>query len=356
VAAALPDKPLLIEADKLLHPGGVVELRLLHLDGRGQTASGYFDQPALLAEAALRYHRRAEGGYITLNPLPASLLARASNQVVERARETTSDGEVRRRAWLPIDLDPTRPSGISASPHEHQVALEQAWRIREWLAAEWGWHAPLFADRGNGAHLLYAVDLPNEAASTDLITRCLASLAVRLGSEAVTLDRSVYNAARIWKLYGSVARKGEPLADRPPRRAQIISAPDPVERVTREQLAGLAALAGPNPASPAARDGGATRPPPLRPGRPEAHRWLPRFQHGCDRASSCSTMLHCLLLLLARVNRVRHHALEGDKRPPHLLRLRQRLFPIEMQRLQDGAITDGKQVRSFRRLVVQGRP
>lgn len=54
----------------------------------------------------------------------------------------------------------------------------------------------------------------------------------------MTLDRSVYNAARIWKLYGSVARKGEPLPERPHRRAAIISAPDPVELVTREQLAG----------------------------------------------------------------------------------------------------------------------
>ncbi|HEX6779505.1 MAG TPA: hypothetical protein VF099_14940, partial [Ktedonobacterales bacterium] len=264
-AAALPDKQMLIEAVKLLHPGRVVELRLLNLDGRGQTASGYFDQPGLLAEAALRYHRRAEGVYLTLNPLPASLLARANNQVRERARQTTTDGEVLRRAWLPLDLDPTRPSGISSSEHEHQAALEQARRIREWLASEWGWHAPIFADSGNGAHLLYAIDLPNDAASTDLIKRCLASLASRFGSEAVTLDRSVYNAARIWKLYGSVARKGEPLPERPHRRAVIISAPDPVELVTREQLEQLAALSrqgagGTSPISaPGRRDAGGTR-------------------------------------------------------------------------------------------------
>lgn len=179
VPAAPPDKQMMIEAVKLLHPGRVVELRLLNLDGRGGTASGYFDQPALLAEAALRYNRWAEGVYITLNPLPASLPARGNNQVRERARETTSDGDVLRRAWLPIDLDPTRPSGISSSEHEHQAALEQARRIREWLASEWGWHAPIFADSGNGAHLLYAIDLPNDAASADLVKCCLAS---RLGA------------------------------------------------------------------------------------------------------------------------------------------------------------------------------
>jgi hypothetical protein len=238
----LPDKQMMIEAVKLLHPGRVVELRMLNLDGRGGTASGYFDQPALLAEAALRFNRRAEGIYITLNPVPASLLSRGNNRVQERAKHTTTDADVLRRVWFPIDLDPARPSGISASEHEHQAALEQARRVREWLSSEWGWHAPIFADSGNGAHLLYAIDLPNDAASTDLLKRCLAALASRFDTEAVKLDQSVYNAARIWKLYGSVARKGEHLPQRPHRLAQMISAPDPVELVTREQLEQVAAM------------------------------------------------------------------------------------------------------------------
>jgi hypothetical protein len=266
----LPDKQMMIEAVKLLHPGRVVELRLLNLDGRGGTASGYFDQPALLAGSALRYSRRAEGVYITLNPVPASLLSRENNRVQERAKRTTTDDEVLRRVWFPIDLDPTRPSGISASEHEHQAALEQARRVREWLSSEWGWHAPIFADSGNGAHLLYAIDLPNDAASTDLLKRCLAALARRFdrapsgGTEAVKLDQSVYNAARIWKLYGSVARKGEHLPERPHRLAQIISAPDPVELVTRAQLEGLAAMTTSPPANEFAPHGLRPPSPPVR--------------------------------------------------------------------------------------------
>jgi hypothetical protein len=248
ISVAQPDQQAIIEAVKLLHPGHVVELRILNLDRRGGTASGYFDQPALLAQAALRCNRRAEGIYITLNPVSTDMLARINNRVEERAKDTTKDSEVLRRVWFPIDLDPQRPSGISSSEDEHQAALEQARRVREWLSSEWGWHAPIFADSGNGAHLLYAIDLPNDAASTDLLKRCLAALARRFNTEAVTLDRSVYNAARIWKLYGSVARKGEHLPQRPHRLAQIINAPDPVERVTRGQLEALAASLPPDPA------------------------------------------------------------------------------------------------------------
>ncbi len=256
---AMPDQQMMIETVKLLHPGRVVELRALNLDGRGWTASGYFDQPRALAEAALRANRRAEGVYITLNPLPASLLGRGKNALRERAKDTTSDGDVLRRAYLPIDLDPTRPSGISSSEEEHQAALDQARRVRAWLA-EQGWHAPLFADSGNGAHLLYAIDLPNDAASADLIKRCLAALASRFDTPTVTLDRSVYNAARIWKLYGSVARKGEHLPERPHRLARLIETPDPLELVTLAQLEALAALA-PSPYAPkGAPQGYAARP------------------------------------------------------------------------------------------------
>jgi hypothetical protein len=240
--AALPEKWLMIEAVRLLHPGRVVELRVLNVDGRGATASGYFDQPLKLAEAALRYGGRAEGVYITLNPLPPDLLGRSNNTLREWAKTTTSDNEVRRRAYLPIDLDPTRPSGISSSEAEHQAALGQARKVRAWLA-ERRWYSPLFADSGNGAHLLYAIDLPNDAESADLLKRCLAALAGRFDTPQVTLDRSVYNAARIWKLYGSVARKGAHLPERPHRLARLIETPDPLGLVTRAQLEALAALA-----------------------------------------------------------------------------------------------------------------
>ncbi len=244
--AALPQKQLMIEAVQLLHPGRVVELRVLNVDGRGATASGYFNQPLALAEAALRYIGRAEGIYITLNPLLSDLLARSNNTLQERVKTTTSDAEVQRRAYLPIDLDPARLSGISSSEAEHQAALALARAVRAWLS-EQGWHAPLFADSGNGAHLLYAIDLPNDAESADLIKRCLAALAARFDTPQVTLDRSVYNAARIWKLYGSVARKGAHLPERPHRLARLIETPDPLELVTREQLEALATTTLPTP-------------------------------------------------------------------------------------------------------------
>lgn len=60
---------------------------------------------------------------------------------------------------FPIDFDPIRSPGISATNSEHKAALERAQACPEFLG-EKGWPAPVCADSGNGAHLLSRVRLP----------------------------------------------------------------------------------------------------------------------------------------------------------------------------------------------------
>ncbi len=88
-----------------------------------------------------------------------------------------------------------------------------------------GWPDPVAGDSGNGCHLLYRVDLPNDRESADLVQNVLKTLAFLFDDEIVKLDTGVYNAARIWKLYGTVARKGDPIPDRPHRRSEILYVP-----------------------------------------------------------------------------------------------------------------------------------
>ena len=108
-----------------------------------------------------------------------------------------------------------------------------------WLSAH-GWPAGLRAMSGNGGHAAYLVDLPNDAATRDLFKACLAALHQRFATPTVDLDRAVYNAARICKIYGTVARKGDPTTERPHRRAAIEEGPI-LKAVTGEQLQWLAA-------------------------------------------------------------------------------------------------------------------
>ena len=234
----------IIQAVELLaEPGQVLELRIPKVDGRdNRTDSGYFDDPRELAKAAANYNGRAAGIYITLDPINPALLARAKNRVIEYAKLTTSDSDIVTRRWLKIDVDPRRPAGISATENEHEAALQVCTKIQEWLTGR-GWSAPIAGDSGNGGHLLYRIDLPNTPDNTALIQRCLQALDAYFSDETVSVDTGVFNAARIWKLYGTKAAKGDHTEARPHRWAQLLDLPDPIEPVSLTQLEALAAMA-----------------------------------------------------------------------------------------------------------------
>lgn len=107
---------------------------------------------------------------------------------------------------------------------------------------ERGWSEPIVADSGNGAHLLYPIDLPNDDESTMLIKRALEALDFQFSNETVNVDKGVFNAARIWKLYGTMACKGDHTDERPHRLSQILSCPEELKEVSAEQLKSLAAI------------------------------------------------------------------------------------------------------------------
>jgi len=98
------------------------------------------------------------------------------------------------------------------------------------------------ADSGNGAHLLYRIDLPNDDESMDLVKGCLTVLDTLFSNGSVSVDAANFNAARIWKLYGTTSRKGDNTSDRPHRQACLLDVPDEVVVVQTDQLRHLAGL------------------------------------------------------------------------------------------------------------------
>ncbi len=161
----------------LTEPGQIVELRIPKVGGRKRTDSGYFDDPQDLAAAAQRYNGR-DTAYVTLNPVNPDLLARAANRMREYADTTTSDADIVRRLWFPVDVDPIRPADISSTDEEHSAALARVGEIVAWLATDLDWPAPITSDSGNGGHGLYRVDLPNDSDSDALLEQCLDALAM----------------------------------------------------------------------------------------------------------------------------------------------------------------------------------
>jgi hypothetical protein len=139
---------------------------------------------------------------------PSHLVQRA-NRIkfrLERKDASTADADIMRRRWLPIDIDPVRPSGVSSSDNEHQATISLAETIRAFLSS-CGWPEPLVADSGNGAHLFYRLDLENNNESRDLIRKVLETLDTRFSHARCNVDTANFNASRIWKVYGTITRK-----------------------------------------------------------------------------------------------------------------------------------------------------
>jgi hypothetical protein len=194
--------------DLLAGPGQIVELRALKT--RKGTVRGYFNEYRELADCAARLSDNgwsAEGIYVTLNVVDRALLARSANSVeYGRDLRTTSDNDIIRRRWILIDIDPVRPSGISSTDLEKLHALVVARSVRKWLS-EQRWPLSILADSGNGAHLLYQIDEPNDAGTVTLIMRFLETLAFLFNDEKAKVDRTCFNASRIIKLYGRLLIK-----------------------------------------------------------------------------------------------------------------------------------------------------
>lgn len=237
---------VLTALNALFRPGDVIELRILgSINDRQTTISGYFDDFQKFAQVVQQWsgRPRIEGVYWTLNPCNPALLARCANAVKQGAKVTTGDKDIHQRVHLLIDFDPTRPNGISSTNDEKACAHVLAKKVKDHLADQ-GWPEPFFADSGNGYHLIYAIDLPNDDESRDLIQSCLEALAKRFDVEGkVKIDRTVYNAGRISKVYGSLAAKGDSTVDRPHRTAHLHPSDQPPMAVSRARLTALAAEA-----------------------------------------------------------------------------------------------------------------
>lgn len=172
---------------------------------------------------------RGGGVYWTLNPVPAGL------------PRPVRVPDVLRRRWLLIDIDPHRPADVSATEAEHDAAMDGGAAVIDYLTQS-GWPLPVIVDSGNGWHLLYRIDLPNDDTARVTVRGVLQSLSDQFSNDKWSVDQAVYNANRISKLPGTYARKGPHTFDRPHRMARLHYAPEFIEVVPLEMLAALAAL------------------------------------------------------------------------------------------------------------------
>lgn len=231
---------------KLTHKKGhIIEMRVL--DTPKGILSGYYDNPDDVIRDIEKHISSASGIYTTMNQINPALLARAKNRLrVVKSGDTTPDNEVIRRRSVLIDADAVRPAKISATDEEHELALRKSDTVEAFLKEE-GFPDPLAADSGNGGHLRYAADLPNTPESTRLIERFIKALDYKFSDERVKIDTANSNASRICRLYGTLARKGDNVPERPHRKSLIRRAPSKLEAAPRDLFERVASMCPEDP-------------------------------------------------------------------------------------------------------------
>jgi hypothetical protein len=209
--------------------------------GKKPIVAGWFVDHNAAIKIIAELDKRAgpEGVYVTLNPCNRALLARANNRLKPNVGRT-QDGEIVRLQNLLIDVDPKRPAGVSSTDKEKDSAIS-VMRLVWHDLKNYGWPEPLAGDSGNGGHLIFKIDLTNSSEHIELLKNVLVALSQKYSTDAVEIDTKVFNPARISKVYGTIARKGDSTTDRPHRKAKILHIPDDPKPVSIELLKSLAA-------------------------------------------------------------------------------------------------------------------
>lgn len=212
-------------------------------DSPKATYAGWYKDPEKAAKdiVELCWQRKPAACYVTLNACPAELYYKSSEEL-NPGLTTTQDKDIQQHTMLLIDIDPIRPSGVSSTHEELLAAADKLKEIWDRLT-ELGWPEPCRTMSGNGTGLLYPLDLGDLQIEeqTELKQRVLQALATEFNDEKVEVDTTTFNASRITKVMGTMARKGsdgrghadEGIPDRPHRRAECRL---PAERKTCSQL------------------------------------------------------------------------------------------------------------------------
>lgn len=201
----------------------LVEIRFL---GNNKTASGYYKNIENLVRDVERMDAEDKFQiYFTLNCIEDSCYGREQcEKVIWKPKNTTTDNDIKGRYWIMIDLDPKRPAGTSSSNDEYEKAHMKAVEVYRYLM-DMGFYEPVVCSSGNGWHLLLPCKIGISTETNDVVNKFLKVLSMLFSDESIDIDVKVGNPARICKLYGTMAKKGTNIPERPHRMARIVKTP-----------------------------------------------------------------------------------------------------------------------------------
>ena len=160
---------------------------------------------------ALRLNAIGYNIYVVMNPIKPTFTGNAAG-----------DDDIAHRDLLLIDIDRAQSAKQPATDEEIEAAKQLAEAVMAYLEKQ-DWPDPIRVMSGNGHHLYYVLpDFANDEESKQYVKQLLKSLSCEFDNETVKIDTSVYNASRVTKVVGTIARKGLDSEGRPYRMARVI--------------------------------------------------------------------------------------------------------------------------------------
>lgn len=160
---------------------------------------------------ALRLNAIGYNIYVVMNPIRPDFDGVAAK-----------DGDITHRGVMLIDIDRAHDTKNPATDSEVEKARLIGDAVADFLS-DCGFIDPIRVMSGNGHHLYYPLDdVENNEESRNVIKTTLTCLNEVFGTSEIKIDTNVFNASRITKVVGTVARKGIASADRPYRVAVML--------------------------------------------------------------------------------------------------------------------------------------
>lgn len=212
-------------------PDELFEIRIV---GETRTWSGYFYD----VEEAIRQLQPFdnENIYYSVNEVKQACASRAQFNCFKQVKGTaTSENDIEHRWWIPIDVDCIRPTGVSSTNEEKDMAHRKAQEVFVFLRNE-GFSDPIVCDSSSGYHLLYPIDIDNTPEDKETVKAFLETLSNRFTDGRIKIDTVLCDANRIIRLPGTFGRKGRSSEERPHRLARILSVPSKVVRMKAERI------------------------------------------------------------------------------------------------------------------------
>lgn len=196
----------------------IIEMRAISISGlqprnitkhfRGTDFDNVEAMRSSFEHEALRLNAIGYNIYVVMNPIRPDFKGLAAK-----------DCDISHRNVMLIDIDRAHDTKNPATDEEVEKARRVGDDIVEFLSG-CSFADPIRVMSGNGHHLYYPLkNVTNSEEAKDVIKTTLTCLNEMFGDDEIKIDTNVFNASRITKVLGTVARKGIASADRPYRMA-----------------------------------------------------------------------------------------------------------------------------------------